>query len=101
MHIKKGDKVQIRSGRDRGKIGTVIAVLPREGLVSVEGINLHKKRMRPRQQGKKGETVLIARPLHSSNVSLVCGSCKKAARIGYRVSNGEKARICKKCGAVT
>ena len=100
MKIKKGDQVKIMGGRDRGKTGAVLKVLPDEGRILVEGLNLYKKRTRPRAQGKKGETVLVPRPLHASRVLLVCGSCKRPTRAGYRFHGDKKVRYCKKCSAV-
>jgi large subunit ribosomal protein L24 len=99
MKIKKGDKVQIVSGKDRGKSGTVLHVFPERDRISIEGINVYKKRVRPKRQGQKGETVSVARPLAASNVMLVCPSCGKPTRIGAKVEGGRKSRVCKKCGA--
>jgi large subunit ribosomal protein L24 len=99
MRIKKGDKVHIMRGKDRGKNGVVMKVFPGEARVTVEGVNLYRKRVRPRRPGQKGETVLVARPLSASNVALVCGSCKRPVRIGIRMQGERKERYCKKCGA--
>lgn len=102
MKIKKGDQVKIISGKNRGKTGAVIAVFPEELRITVEGINLYKKRVRPTKQGQKGETVTVARPLAASNAMIICPNCKKATRVGSRSgSKGkeEKGRYCKKCGA--
>ncbi len=98
MNIKKGDQVKILSGKDKGKTGTVLHVLP-NGRVAVEGLNLIKKRMRPKQQGKTGETVSLPRPMDISNVMLVCKNCKHAVRVGYRSEGEAKVRYCKKCEA--
>ena len=99
MKIKKGDQVKIISGKDRGKSGKVIGVFSKDSRISVEGINLYKKRVRPTKQGQKGETVIVPRPLSASNVMIICSNCKKAARVGFRVEEKEKVRLCKKCGA--
>lgn len=103
MRIKKGDQVKIIKGKDRGKSGVILHVFPDEARVTVEGINLYKKRVRPKQQGQKGETVIVPRPLAISNVMLVCPNCKKPARVGFRTEgsgkNMTKTRICRKCGA--
>lgn len=101
MHIKKGDTIKILSGKDRGKIGTVLKVFPQNGKISVEGLNLYKKRVRPKRQGEKGETVLVPRPLPASKAMVVCPACKEAARVGYRIENTRKVRYCKKCKAQT
>jgi large subunit ribosomal protein L24 len=101
MNIKKGDTVRILSGKDRGKTGAVITAFPNEDRVSVEGINLYKKRSRPKRQGQKGETVEVVRPLAVSKVMLMCASCKQPTRVGYRIEGAAKVRFCKKCKATT
>lgn len=99
MRIKKGDKVKILSGKDRGKTGNVLSVFPEDNKVTIEGLNLYKKRSRPKQQGQKGETVLVPRPLSASKAKLVCPACKNASRVGYRFTGQTKSRYCKKCKA--
>lgn len=101
MNIKKGDQVKIISGKDRGKSGAVLNVFPAEGRVTIEGLNLYKKRVRPKRQGQKGETVLVPRPMFASKTMFLCSSCKKAARVGFRFESGQKVRYCKKCNATT
>jgi len=101
MKLKKGDQVKIISGKDRGKSGTVLKVSPRDDRISVEGLNLYKKRVRPKRQGEKGETVLVPRPFSASKAMLICSSCKEAARVGYRLEGNSKIRYCKKCKATT
>lgn len=100
MNIKKGDTVKILSGKDRGKTGPILAVAPKDDKVTVTGLNVFKKRVRPRKQGEKGEMVEVPRPLPRSRVMFVCPSCKKAVRLGARVESGKKVRFCKKCQAV-
>ncbi len=99
MKIKKGDKVKIMSGKDRGKSGAVIRALLKKAKVTVEGVNLYKKRIKPRRTGEKGETVLVARPVSVSNVMILCSNCNNPARIGYRFESDQKIRYCKKCGS--
>lgn len=101
MKIKKGDTVKIISGNDKGKQGKVLRVFSSENKILIEGINLKKKHVRPKQQGKKGELVKIALPLEVSRVMLVCNKCGKPARVGYKFENGRKCRICKRCGTET
>ncbi len=101
MNIKKGDQVKIVSGKDRGKNGTVLKVFPQEDRITVEGLNLYKKRVKPKQQGQKGETVSVPRPFPASKAMLVCAGCKQAVRVGYRFESGSKIRYCKKCKANT
>lgn len=101
MHIKKGDQVKILGGKDRGKTGAVFHADPAHSRVTVEGLNLFKKRVKPKRQGQKGETVLIPRPIHASKVQLICQSCKRPSRVGSRLEGGRRVRYCKKCGATT
>ncbi len=100
MKLKKGDNVKMTVGKDRGKTGTVIAAFPREERVTVEGLNLVKKRAKPRVQGESGQTVAVARPIAASKVMLICPNCKQPTRIGGRVDGGRKVRYCKKCKAI-
>ncbi|QQG45768.1 MAG: 50S ribosomal protein L24 [Candidatus Sungiibacteriota bacterium] len=99
MKIKKGDQVQIISGNDKGKKGKVIAVLPQERKIVVEGVNIKKKHVRPRSQGKKGELVKVPLPFSVSRAMLICGKCAKPTRAGLKINaSRQKARVCKKCG---
>lgn len=100
MRIKKGDMVFIIAGKNFGKTGKVVKVFPSVGRVSVEGLNMYKKHVRPRKQGEKGEIVTISRPLHVSNVQLICPKTNKPTRIGCRVADGKKERVAKRSGAV-
>lgn len=98
MKIKKGDKVKVLSGKDRGKAGKVLQVFPIHEKLSVEGINLHYKNMRPRRQGESGQRIQFPAPLAVSNLALVCPKCGKLTRVGYKkLESGKKLRICKKC----
>jgi large subunit ribosomal protein L24 len=69
MHVKKGDSVVVLSGADKGKKGKIVKAMPKRGLVVVEGINMKKKHQRSRREGKKGQVIEMAMPLHSSNVA--------------------------------
>lgn len=99
MNIKKGDTVKILTGKDRTKTGKVSRVDAADKKVFVEGLNMYKKHVRPKRQGEKGEIVSIARPMDISNVAVMCGSCKKQTRIGYRAEGEKKTRACAKCKA--
>lgn len=99
MHIKKGDTIKILAGKDRGKTGKVLHVNTKTSKVTVEGCNLAKRHMRPKNQGEKGEIVTIPQPIDISNVAIVCSNCKKTARISYRADGKSKVRICTKCEA--
>lgn len=100
MKIKKGDNVLIIKGKDRGKIGKIIKVLPKENKVIIEGLNLVKKHIKPRRQGEKGKIVEIPRPISVSNVKLICQNCNKPTRVGYKFEGEIKYRYCKKCQQV-
>jgi len=97
MKIKKNDQVLILSGKDKGKKGKVLEVFPMAQKIMVENINLVKKHRKPRRQGEKGQVIEISKPLHISKVELLCPKCGMAARVGYKITETEKFRICKKC----
>jgi large subunit ribosomal protein L24 len=99
MKLHKGDTVKIMIGKDRGKTGKVLESFPEDGRVIVEGLNMIKKRSRPRRQGEVGQMVNLPRPLPASRVRLVCPNCKNAVRVGYRMDGPKKVRYCKKCEA--
>ena len=99
MNIRKGDTVKILSGKDRGKSGAVLKVSPKDGMITVSGLNMFKKRARPKKQGEKGETISVSRPLSRARVMFVCPRCKKATRLGARFEGTQKVRFCKKCQA--
>lgn len=102
MSIKKGDKVEVLSGKDRGKQGVVLRALPSEGKVIVEGVAVAKKAVKPNAAGQQGGIVDKEMPIDVSNVQLICPECGKRTRVGHE--GGEldghktKLRICKKCG---
>ncbi|MGH9183485.1 MAG: 50S ribosomal protein L24 [Acidimicrobiales bacterium] len=98
MKIRTGDRVRVLSGKDRGKEGTVMRALPAQGKVIVEGVNRAKKHQRPTRMTMQGGIIDKDMPVHVSNVALLCSSCGPT-RVGYRVGDdGEKVRICRKCG---
>ena len=103
MSIKKGDKVEVLSGKDRGKQGIVLRALPKEGKVVVEGVAIVKKAVKPNQQNQQGGIVPQEAKIDASNAMLVCPKCGKATRVGHKQGelDGHKTaiRICKKCGA--
>lgn len=101
MRIKKGDNVLVIAGKDNGKKGKVLRVLPREGRLVVEGVNRVKKHQKPTRALPQGGINRIESPLNMSNVMLVCDRCNKPTRVGVKIlSNNEKVRYCKKCGEV-
>jgi len=100
MNIKKGDKVQLMKGKDRGKSAKVLSVIIKEGRILLDGLNLYKKNTKPKKQGEKGQLVTVPRPVRMDNVQILCASCGKPTRIGIKIGpNGGKTRYCKKCNA--
>lgn len=100
MKIRKGDMVQILSGKDRTRRGKVMRVLPKTWQVVMEGLNLRKKHTRPRRQGEKGKIIDFPAPVPLSRVGLVCPHCQKTIRVGSRLlPGGKKERFCRKCQA--
>lgn len=96
MKIKKGDKVIVIAGADKGKVGTVQKAFPKLNKVVVEGVNVHKKHQKPRQNNPEGSIVEIYAPIHVSNVAFYDAKEKKASRVGYSIVDGKKVRISKK-----
>ena len=101
LRIRKNDTVIVISGKDRGKKGRVIEVLPKEGRVRVEGVNKIKRHTRPNpQRNVKGGIVERENPLHVSNVALVDPKTGGATKVGFRIEDGKKVRFAKKSGEV-
>ena len=98
MNVKKGDLVEVISGKDKGARGKVLRALPSEGRVVVEGVAMVKKAMRPTQANPQGGISTVEAPIHVSNVMLVCPSCGEATRVARRREDGKLVRVCKKCG---
>ena len=98
MKLKKGDKVLIIFGKDKGKKGKILKALIKKNRVIVEGVNLAKKHQKARKTGEKGQTIEVLLPIDVSNVKLICKKCNKPTRVGYKIVKDEKYRICKKCG---
>ena len=100
MRIKKGDKVVVIAGSNKGKEGTVKTVLAKENKVVVEGVNIIKKHMKPTQQDPDGKIIEREAPIHVSNVMLYDTKAKQASRVGYQVVDGKKVRVYKKTGNI-
>jgi len=99
VHVQRGDTVAVISGRERGKRGKVLRVLPTGGRVLVEKINMMKKHQRPTQKLRQGGIIERESPLALSNVLVVCARCDKPSRSGIKtLADGRKLRICKRCG---
>lgn len=99
MNIKKGDKVKVLAGKDKGAEGIVLAAHPQNQRVTVEKVNLIKKAMRPTQANPEGGIATMEAPIHVSNVMVICPSCKEPSRVSVKREEGKKVRVCKKCGA--
>lgn len=97
MKIKKGDKVKVKIGRDRGKEASVEKVFPKNESVLLTGINL-VKRHRSKRVGQKGGIVEKPLPIKISKIKLICPKCGLETRVSYQNKEGEKLRLCKKCG---
>ncbi len=98
LQIKKGDSVIVLKGKDRGRRSKVMRVLPARRRAVVEGVNLVKKRQRPRQSGEKGQIIQVASPLHLSNIALYCEHCGRGVRFGTKLTGEKKIRVCRRCG---
>ena len=102
MHVRKNDQVVVVSGKDRGKRGRVLKVVPGTNRLIVEGVNFIKRHTKPNPQRQvKGGVVEREATLHASNVQLVCPECGKPTRLGRKIlGDGRKVRICRKCEGV-
>jgi large subunit ribosomal protein L24 len=103
MRIKKGDQVEVITGKpeNKGKRGEVIRVMPKEGRIVVQGVNMRTKHQR--QVQSEGKTinpgiVKLEGALDVSNVMIVCKKCNKPSRVGISRADGKAVRVCKKCG---
>ena len=100
-HIKKNDTVKVIAGKDKGKNGKVLRVIPKKDRVIVEKINMIKRHMKPNQQTRQGGILEKESPIHISNLMLICSKCTDPTRVGYKVlDDNRKVRFCKKCDEV-
>ncbi|MBL7053078.1 MAG: 50S ribosomal protein L24 [Candidatus Portnoybacteria bacterium] len=97
MKIKKDNLVLIITGKDKGKKGKVLEVLPSKNRIVVEGVNIIRKHRRPKNEGEKGQVVEIVKSIDVSNIKLICPKCTKSTRVGYKIIKNKKYKICKKC----
>jgi len=101
MHVKKGDTVQVITGKDKAKVGEVLQVFPETSKVIVKGVNLKTKHVKPQQEGESGQITTVEAPVHSSNVMLYSTKQNVASRICYTFDDsGRKVRKLKKTGEV-
>ena len=99
MFVKKGDKVLVIAGKDKGKTAEVVEVSPKTNKVLVEGVNMVTKHQKPRTQQDKGGIIKKNAPIEASNVMVVCPVCGKATRVKHKEIDGKNARVCSKCTA--
>jgi len=96
--IKRNDIIKVIAGKDKGKTGKVLMVLPKENRLLVEGINFIKRHTRQTRQDQKGGIIQKESPIHISNAVLVCKHCNQPTKIGIEIiGDGSKVRVCKKC----
>ena len=98
MHVKKGDKVQVISGKDKGKQGVILEAFPKKERVLVEGVNVVKKHAKPSQANPQGGIMEMEAAIHVSNVMPIDPKTSEPTRVGYKVEDGQKVRIAKKSG---
>jgi large subunit ribosomal protein L24 len=101
MHVKRGDTVQVISGKDKAKVGEVLQVLPKKSQVVVKGVNIKTKHVKPQQEGESGQIQTREFPIHSSNVMLYSTKQNVASRVCYTFTDeGRKVRMLKKTGEI-
>jgi large subunit ribosomal protein L24 len=101
LHVKKNDLVTVVTGREKGKSGRVLKVIPETGKLIIEKINFIKRHTRPHGQQRQGGILEKEAPLHASNVMLLCEKCNKPVRTGHRTLEGDKkTRVCRRCGEI-
>lgn len=99
IHVRKKDTVMVISGKDKGKIGEVLQVIPKSGKVLVKGVNIVTKHQKPNKANMQGGLIKQEAAIYSSKVMLYCNNCKNVTRISHKLlDDGTKVRVCKKCG---
>lgn len=96
IKFKVGDTVKITSGKDKGREGKIEKIFATEQKALVPDVNIYKKHVKG-YQGQKGGIYDIPRPLSFAKIALICPKCKKVTRVGVKVLNKEKVRMCKSC----
>lgn len=97
--FKIGDTIKITAGKDKGRTGKILKVLPQDQKVLVEDLNLYKKHLKPKGN-EAGQIVSLPRPISTASIALVCPSCGKATRVGFDASQKPKVRVCHLCRQV-
>ena len=98
MKVKSKDKVIVLTGKDKGKIGEITSVSPKDNRVTVSGVNMIARHTKPSQANPQGGIVRREAPIHASNVALIDPKSNKATRAGYKIVKGEKTRIARRSG---
>ena len=99
MNIRKDDTVIVIAGSDKGKKGKVLVADPKGGKVIVEGVSVASRHQKARRQDEEGGIIKKETPIYACKVMIVCPKCGKATKVGHKIEDGKKTRICKKCGA--
>ncbi|GEK34087.1 50S ribosomal protein L24 [Kurthia sibirica] len=100
MHVKKGDKVKVLTGKDKGKEGVILSAFPKKDRVLVEGVNIVKKHVKPNQLNPQGGIVSQEAAIHVSNVMLIDPKTGEPTRVSSKIEDGKKVRVSKKTGNV-
>jgi len=100
MRIRKGDKVKIIAGKDRGKVGRVEKIYKNQNKVLILGINIYKKHIKKSEKIPKGGVVEVPRPIDVAKIMLVCPKCAKTTKVEFTVEKSKKHRMCKKCKSI-
>lgn len=100
-HIKKNDTVMVIAGKEKGKSGKVLRIIPKKDRAIVEKLNMVKRHLKPNQQNRQGGILEREAPIHISNLMLICSKCTDPTRVGYRLlEDNRKVRYCKKCDEI-
>jgi large subunit ribosomal protein L24 len=100
-HIKKNDTVMVTAGKEKGKTGKVLRILPKKDRAVVEKVNFIKRHMRPGAHSRQGGIIEKENPINISNLMVVCGKCTDPTRVGRKVlEDGSRVRYCKKCDEI-
>lgn len=98
LHVKKGDKVKILSGDEKGKTGKVLEIFPKDSRAIIEGVNIVSRHKKPRSAQEAGGITKVEAPVGLSKLQVLCPICGAAARMGFVIKDDKKSRVCKKCG---
>jgi large subunit ribosomal protein L24 len=101
FHVRKNDRVMVVSGKEKGKAGKVLKVLPKKSRVIIEKVNMVKRHQKASRAVGKGGIIEKEAPIHLSNVMVMCAKCNEAVRTGNKIlEDGKKTRVCRGCGEV-